>query len=237
MIEKYDYYLSGPMTGIEDYNFPAFHGVAKFLRGCGYDVFNPAESFEGNTELPWTTYMKHDFKNIQKSSKVMLLPGWRSALGAVLEVIVGLSTDHEIWEFNNFESKRIFDEGDIREIVNNLMNTYVKGINSKDDDSQSIDCDPQSILQEAQGLVHGDRGNSYGHPYLDFKRSSMIATAILLDKLKPGMSVEPEDIPLIMQGVKISREVNKPQRDNRTDGAGYWETLDMVWDYKKEYNV
>jgi len=31
-----------------------------------------------------------------------------------------------------------------------------------------------------------------------------------------------------MVGLKISREVNKPKRDNRVDGAGYFETLDMV---------
>ena len=31
-----------------------------------------------------------------------------------------------------------------------------------------------------------------------------------------------------MVGLKISREVNRPKRDNVVDGAGYFETLEMV---------
>jgi hypothetical protein len=35
-----------------------------------------------------------------------------------------------------------------------------------------------------------------------------------------------------MIGVKMSRECNRPKRDNRVDLAGYAETLDMVVNYK-----
>jgi hypothetical protein len=35
-----------------------------------------------------------------------------------------------------------------------------------------------------------------------------------------------------MVGVKISRECNKPKRDNRVDGAGYFETLQMIYDFR-----
>jgi hypothetical protein len=40
-------YLSGPMTGLPDLNFPAFHAEAARLRALGYDVINPAELPEG----------------------------------------------------------------------------------------------------------------------------------------------------------------------------------------------
>jgi hypothetical protein len=36
-------YLSGPMTGLPDYNHPAFRAEAKRLRALGYTVVNPAE--------------------------------------------------------------------------------------------------------------------------------------------------------------------------------------------------
>lgn len=36
-------YLAGPMTGIADYNFPAFNAAAARLRAVGFDVVNPAD--------------------------------------------------------------------------------------------------------------------------------------------------------------------------------------------------
>jgi hypothetical protein len=38
-----------------------------------------------------------------------------------------------------------------------------------------------------------------------------------------------------MIGVKMSRECNKPKRDNRIDIAGYAEALDMVVNYRDHH--
>ena len=83
----------------------------------------------------------------------------------------------------------------------------------------------ESILDEAKRIVHGERGENYGHPFEDFSRTAKIWSAIL------GKDITPEQVALCMVGLKISREVNRPKRDNIVDGAGYFETLDMV---KKE---
>ena len=85
----------------------------------------------------------------------------------------------------------------------------------------------ESILFEAHNLVHGVRGEDYGHPYEDFSRTAKIWSAIL------GVDVTPEQVALCMIGVKISRECNKPKRDNRIDIVGYAETLDMVVNYRE----
>jgi len=62
----------------------------------------------------------------------------------------------------------------------------------------------ESILFEAHNLVHGVRGEDYGHPYHDFGRTAKIWSAIL------GVDVTPEQVALCMIGVKISRECNRP---------------------------
>ena len=36
-------YIAGPMTGLPELNFPAFHAEAARLRAFGYEVINPAE--------------------------------------------------------------------------------------------------------------------------------------------------------------------------------------------------
>ena len=86
---------------------------------------------------------------------------------------------------------------------------------------------PESILEEAKRIVHGDRGENYGHPFEDFSRTAQIWSAIL------EIDVSPEQVALCMVGLKISREVNRPKRDNIVDGAGYFETLEMVKEERK----
>lgn len=88
----------------------------------------------------------------------------------------------------------------------------------------------ESVLQEAHRLVNGDRGEAYGHPLDDFGRTAGMLTHLLSDKLKPGVSLNARDVAMMMVCVKLSRERNKPKRDNRVDGAGYLGTLDMVMD-------
>ena len=55
------------------------------------------------------------------------------------------------------------------------------------------------------------------------------------DKLKPGQKFEPEDIGMIMVCVKCSRQRNAPKRDNLTDGAGYFRTIEMCGEYRDQF--
>jgi len=83
----------------------------------------------------------------------------------------------------------------------------------------------ESALQEAQRLVHGDRGAAYGHPIDDYTRTGRMWGAIL------GIpDIDPRLCCLMMGAVKISRETNAPKRDNRVDLAGYAECAQMVAD-------
>ena len=77
-------YLSGPMSGYPDYNYPEFNRVAKLLRGKGYKVINPAEV--ETKEKTWEAYMRADIKLLMDADRVVLLGGWERSRGSCLEV-------------------------------------------------------------------------------------------------------------------------------------------------------
>jgi len=92
-------YIAGPMTGIDDWNFPAFFNAEEQLKDLGYVVENPARH-DGNTleealatvgtlENPvekWEFYIKRDLKYLLECAGLVLLPGWQNSRGARLEV-------------------------------------------------------------------------------------------------------------------------------------------------------
>lgn len=89
----------------------------------------------------------------------------------------------------------------------------------------------ESAVEEAQRLVHGDRGQAYGHPLEDFTAVAAAMNAYLMKKYKMDRSIlEASDVPVFQILVKVMREAERPKRDNRVDIAGYAETLQMVHD-------
>lgn len=87
----------------------------------------------------------------------------------------------------------------------------------------------ETILEEAGRLVHGDRGDDYGHPADDFERVGKIWGAILGIDPVPARLVA-----LCLVGLKLSRQSNKPKRDNLVDIAGYAETASMIEERTEE---
>ena len=80
-------YLSGPMTGMLAFNYPAFHVEAAKLRELGHCVFNPAE-----TDLPeaatWQEHMREDLQALLGCDQIHLLPGFGKSKGAMLELVI-----------------------------------------------------------------------------------------------------------------------------------------------------
>lgn len=79
-------YLLGPMSGFLDFNRPAFHRWAKFLRAEGFDVFNPAELDEivGDAAV-YADYYSRDAEFMAKVDGGAAMPGWRGSKGATWE--------------------------------------------------------------------------------------------------------------------------------------------------------
>lgn len=77
-------YLSGPMTGHPDFNYPAFMDAAARLRAAGFDVVNPAENgLPAHAE--WHQHMRVDIAELMRCDGLVTLPGWEKSRGARLE--------------------------------------------------------------------------------------------------------------------------------------------------------
>ena len=96
-------YVAGPMTGLPDFNYPAFNAAAEDLRSKGYDVLNPADLESTNlTGKPqeWRWYMRHAIGMVVQADGLAMLPGWENSTGARLEhtIAMALKLDiHPAW--------------------------------------------------------------------------------------------------------------------------------------------
>ena len=78
-------YIAGPMTGLPDFNFPAFHAKAAELRASGMEVVNPAE-LNPDAVKSWKQCMKEDIRELVNCDVICPLPGWEKSRGASLEM-------------------------------------------------------------------------------------------------------------------------------------------------------
>lgn len=91
-----------------------------------------------------------------------------------------------------------------------------------------------NILEEANSLVHGDRGAAYGHPFVDYECTAALWQALIKRRYGVDVPMTPDFACLLMIAVKLSREAGKPKRDNLTDAAGYAECAAMCLDKMQE---
>lgn len=83
-------YIAGPMTGIPEFNFPAFNAAAAELRDAGHDAVNPAEIVP-DTKVSWLDCMRADIKGLVDCDAIFLLPGYEKSKGASLELHIAMS--------------------------------------------------------------------------------------------------------------------------------------------------
>lgn len=102
-------YIAGPMTGIPQFNFPAFDAMAARLRSANYTPVSPAEldspsdraaalaspdgsmlSYGKGSKKTWGDFLARDVKLITDGGieGVVVLKGWQASRGARLETFV-----------------------------------------------------------------------------------------------------------------------------------------------------
>ena len=87
-------FISGPMTGYGDFNYPLFHKVARQLAERGELFYSPAhhpvmgyelEPPEPDEAMSWEYYMRESLKMLLKCDSILMLPGWEWSRGASIE--------------------------------------------------------------------------------------------------------------------------------------------------------
>ena len=90
-------YVAGPMTGLPEWNYPAFNAAARDLRALGFDVSNPVEvdhaaGHDVNRDGPQShrDYMRRDLPEVLSCDAIVVLAGWENSKGARIEVGVAV---------------------------------------------------------------------------------------------------------------------------------------------------
>ena len=81
-------YLSGPMSGLPNFNADEFAKYAAKYRALGWVVKSPPELDGGDFTKPYEEYIRRDVRVLLEEGidRVYLLPGWQKSRGANLEV-------------------------------------------------------------------------------------------------------------------------------------------------------
>jgi len=88
-------YLSGPMTGIKEFNRPRFNHVAVMLRERGWKIINPAE---GHEQKCWRDYLTRDITDMMtKCYALCQLEGCENSKGAQLEYHIAKELGWDIY--------------------------------------------------------------------------------------------------------------------------------------------
>jgi hypothetical protein len=239
------------MDGIAQDNFPAFNDAQAAWRAWGHEAITP---FDTNTRVwervhdtpfvPGVTKCHYgdpllplmfaeDVAELAKADATVVLDGWERSKGTRVELILCVLLGKPVFAARypgNVTTVKLPAIADLLAPVRAVQ--------------------PETILEEAQRLVHGNRGNDYGHPIHDYRATGRMWSALLerwlkrcglalvtraqlcKDELVEGEERLP-DIPprlatLMMIAVKLSREAHQHKRDNLTDTAGYAECASMI---------
>ena len=81
-------YVSGPMTGIKDYNAPAFEKAYFDLQSKDHFPVMPAPYVDGKT---YQEYLRDDLKLLLECDGIYMLDGWQESKGSKIEHMVALA--------------------------------------------------------------------------------------------------------------------------------------------------
>ena len=106
-VDEHVYYLSGPMSGFHQANFPLFQRAAQTLREKGFQIISPVELDQAESKKagnlmvkPWGHYIGRDVSLIiQQCDGIIVLPQWEASPGCRIEMYVALTQGHSLMRY------------------------------------------------------------------------------------------------------------------------------------------
>lgn len=115
------------MSGIRQFNIPAFDAAAAHLREQGFNIISPAEldspemrrqamesedgdlsKLEKGTGETWGDVLARDVKIVaDKVDGLIFLPGWANSRGALLESFVGIITGKFFYTYDTLDGAKL----------------------------------------------------------------------------------------------------------------------------------
>jgi len=89
------------MTGLPEFNYPAFEAAATSLRGAGFDAVSPHE-VDPSLSGGWHAYMRADIALLVTCEAVATLDGHEKSKGATLENSIASALEMEIKPLNEW---------------------------------------------------------------------------------------------------------------------------------------
>lgn len=102
-------FISGPMTGYEDFNFPRFDEVERLMKENGYDVINPANvcrKYRREKVLADNNIFDQMIVEEQEEERtctaILLLEGWENSVGCRREIRTALDLNFNFYQEKHF---------------------------------------------------------------------------------------------------------------------------------------
>lgn len=140
------YYISGPMSGYENYNYQTFEATTQTFRNLGLAIESPHENPqpEDVENMDETTLWNHMMQLCREQMKtchgIIMLSGWPQSAGARQELRYALMKEWNIWYFDQNSSQLV------------SMN--------KMEESHEQQSERPEQQKDGEGIGQGDRTNS-----------------------------------------------------------------------------
>lgn len=101
IVVKKAFYIAGPMTHIEGFNYAAFKLAEQTLLGLGYPVLSPAgRVLDTDSTMPYHLFVRYTTSLLVRCENILLLPGWIESSGASMDALMAVRLQMKFYQID-----------------------------------------------------------------------------------------------------------------------------------------